>query len=302
MKTFRDEHAAKGQPQRRNSIRFTTYTLKYHEADWVSVEALTEHYVKATVEADITGDTATITTKNVTILGVDREAAEKVKLGDQVLPLRSAVKGLLPLVYFRHLESGWETLDYDQSLALIQNNARRKRPGLQGPIDDAFTGPFLCVRGTGKPWNDDVEKWAKTRLDTFSNEWSEFLRGDLPIKDDAKVTDDDVETHHLILFGDPGSNRLIARVLPELPLKWTKSRIDLSGEHDATRHVPALIAVNPLNRLKYVVTNSGHTFGSREFLGTNALLYPRLGDWAVLKIGEDEVVTSGYFDERWLSR
>jgi len=28
---------------------------------------------------------------------------------------------------------------------------------------------------------------------------------DLPIKDDSSVTDEDVETRHLILFGDPGS-------------------------------------------------------------------------------------------------
>ena len=302
LKTFRDEHAAKGQPIRRNVIKFTTYTLKYHEADWVSIEALNEHYAKTTVEADIAGDTATIVTQNVTILGVDREAAEKVKLGDQVLPLRSAVKGLLPLVYFHHLASGWETLDYDQSLALIQNNARRKRPNLQGPIDDAFTGPFLCVRGTGKPWNDGVDNWAKARLDRFAAEWSEFLRADLPIKDDSDLTDEDVETRHLILFGDPGSNRLIARVLPDLPLKWTKARITLSGDHDGATHAPALIAANPLNKLKYVVLNSGHTFGAREFVGTNALLYPRLGDWAVLKVGEESAVVSGYFDERWLAR
>ncbi len=304
LRTFRDEHAAKGQPARRDSIKFTTYTLKYHEAAWVSIEALTEHYVRATVEADIAGDTATITTRNVTILGVDREAAEEVRLGDQVLPLRRAVKGLLPLVYFRHLASGWETLDYDQSLALIRNNDRRKRPGLQGPIDDAFTGPFLCVRGTGKPWNDRADSWTQARLERFANEWSEFLRGDLPIKDDSDLTDDDVETHHLILFGDPGSNRLITRVLPDLPLKWTKTRITLSGEHDAATHLPALVAANPLNRLKYVVLNTGHTFGAREFLGTNALLYPRLGDWAVLRVGDDErpAVASGYFDERWLPR
>jgi pimeloyl-ACP methyl ester carboxylesterase len=302
LKAFRDDRAAKGQPERRKSLRFVTYTLKYNDAGWVSIEALKEHYAKATIEADIEGDTATIRAANVTILGVDREAADKVKFGEQVFPLQSAVKGLLPMVYFRLLDSGWEPLDYDQSIALIQNKAGRKRPNLQGPIDDAFTGPFLCVRGTGKPRNDAAETWAKARLDTFAAEWSEFLRGELPIKDDSAVTDEDVETKHLILFGDPGSNRLIARVVADLPMKWTKAHITLSGEHDAATHVPTLIAASPLNRLKYVVLNSGHTFGSRDFLGTNAMLYPRLGDWAVLKIGEDSAVASGYFDERWLSR
>ena len=34
-----------------------------------------------------------------------------------------------------------------------------KRPGLQGPIDDAFTSRFLCVRGTGKAWNPATQAW-----------------------------------------------------------------------------------------------------------------------------------------------
>ena len=28
----------------------------------------------------------------------------------------------------------------------------QKAPDLQGPIDDAFTGPFLCVRGSRPGW------------------------------------------------------------------------------------------------------------------------------------------------------
>ena len=28
-----------------------------------------------------------------------------------------------------------------------------KRPAVQGPIDDAFAAPFLCVRGTGQPFS-----------------------------------------------------------------------------------------------------------------------------------------------------
>src|SRR5205823_1943804 len=35
-----------------------------------------------------------------------------------------------------------------------------KRPGLQGPIDDAFTSRFLCVRGTGTPWTPTTRAWV----------------------------------------------------------------------------------------------------------------------------------------------
>jgi hypothetical protein len=129
----------------------------------------------------------------------------------------------------------------------------------------------------------------------------------LPKKRDVDVTPDDIASRHLILFGDPGSNSLIAQVLPGLPLKWTKKSITWAGkDYDASKHVPVLIYPSPLATDRYVVLNSGHTFRTADFQGTNALLYPRLGDHAILKLApskEDalhvEVVTAGLFDDFW---
>ena len=62
--------------------------------------------------------------------------------------------------------------------------------------------------------------------------------------------------------------------------------------------MPVLIYPNPLNPKRYVVINSGHTFGDEDFRGTNALLYPRLGDYSVVTPGGD-VKLSGFFNESW---
>ena len=104
---------------------------------------------------------------------------------------------------------------------------------MQGPIDDAFTGSFLCVKGTGKPLNPKVQAWADARLAQFDDDWNHGMRGQIRIKDDVDVTDQDIEENHLILFGDPGSNRLIARVLPSLPLGWTEAEVKLDGTFPA---------------------------------------------------------------------
>src|SRR4029079_16790837 len=88
-----------------------------------------------------------------------------------------------------------------------------KRPGLQGPIDDAFTAPFLCVRGTGKAWSPAVQAWSEASLRRFAYELHRYFRGELPIKDDTAVTEEDLRRYNLILFGDPGSNRWISRAL-----------------------------------------------------------------------------------------
>jgi hypothetical protein len=99
-------------------------------------------------------------------------------------------------------------------------------------------------------------------------------------------------------------------VLKDLPLAWNRSEVELAGRHRAADHAPVLIAPNPLNGHRYVVVNSGHTFREKELASLNYLLFPRLGDWAVLKVGarspanpseplEEEVLRSGFFDERW---
>ena len=184
-------------------------------------------------------------------------------------------------------------------------------PGLQGPIDDAFTTPFLCVRGTGTAWNPGAQSWATANLKQFASDWGRYFRGDLPIKDDTAVTPEDVRRYNLILFGDPGDNLWIRRVLPRLPLRWTRDEFTIgAARFTAADHLPLLIQPNPLSQGRYVVLNSGHTFHAKELSTLNYLLYPRLGDWAVVKVAgkgvespseptAEEVVLAGFFDEHW---
>ena len=190
---------------------------------------------------------------------------------------------------------------------LTQANA----PACRARIDDAFTSPFLCVRGTGQPWNAGVQTYADASLLRFADEWQHYFRGELPIKEDVAVTEADVRTKNLILFGDPGSNSWIAKVLPHLPLTWSKESLQLGGERlSSAEHVPTLIAPNPLAGAvsRYIVLNSGHTFRESELAKLNYLLFPRWGDWAVLKLDvnrpanapwEDNILRASYFDEQW---
>lgn len=301
LKEFRDDFTAEGRAEFPRSINFVTYSLKYPTDAWITIEAMREPYARTRVVGSIDGDVASVRTENVSAIAIARSAAETVVLDGQTFPLHPATDGRMPEVIFRKIASGWEPMGYADSRALQENVGRRKRPGLQGPIDDAFTGSFLCVRGTGQAWNPNVAAWSKSRLDRFAADWSEFLRGDLPIKDDKDVTPEDIATRHLILFGDPGSNTLIARTLIDLPLSWTRTEVGLGESYPSADHVPAIIVANPLNPRRYLVLNSGHTFGAADFRGTNALLYPRLGDWAVLRVGgnSESPAETGIFDASW---
>ena len=119
------------------------------------------------------------------------------------------------------------------------------------------------------------------------------------VRDDTQITDAEIAASNLILWGDPGSNKLLARIADKLPVRWTADSI-IAGKNrwPASTHAPILIYPNPLNPKRYVVINSGHTFGETELRGTNALLFPRLGDYAVL--GTDGAVAlAGLFHENW---
>ena len=304
LRAFHDAHEAKGEKAHPKRIRFVTYTTKYGRAAWLRIEQLGEHYKRAEIDAEIQGNKVVVhKAENVSLLAVDRHVAETIVLGGESFPLESAVRGLLPDVYFRKLDDAWKVLDYDQSRAFEKGDMPVKRRGLQGPIDDAFTGPFLCVKGTGTPWSPAVGRWSDSRLQTFVDDWSTSMRGEPRVKKDTEINADDIEENHLILFGDPGSNRLIEQVFKALPtLSWNRAEVVLKGEKfTAADHVPVLIAPNPLNPRRYVVINSGHTFGAEAFAGTNALLYPRLGDYAVFQTDgrNGTVKTSGFFDEGW---
>jgi hypothetical protein len=306
---------AKGRDEYPARVRFVTWTLKYPKCDWVEILGLERHYEKALVAAEKTEKGFSVKTTNVRTLHLTLPAgpvpsSTEVEIDGEKLKVRPWPLGGGYHVYLQRREGHWHS-PLPQRLFTERTQRLQKMAGLQGPIDDAFTGTFLCVVGTsgknGKGWHSQTAKYAEDNLERFQQEWSKYFRGVLPVKEDKEVTNEDIADKNLILFGDPSSNWLIEAILDGLPLTWTKDEITFNGKkYDAEKHVPVLIFPNPLNASRYVVLNSGHTFHAADFQKTNAMLYPRLGDYAILKLAptkEDplatEVVTAGLFDEYW---
>jgi predicted acyl esterase len=296
------EYAAKGIDHAPRHLHFVTWTLKYPRCHWLQVLGLDEHYARADLEARINSDGSVDVTeaKNIARFAILSPALQgptpQLRVGGQPVDLPNRAAQSVPRQTVIGKRDGrWVYLGERGAVKLVG-----KRPGLQGPIDDAFTTRFLCVRGTGQPWNSTAQAWAEASLQRFAHAWDRYFRGRLPVKNDSDVTEDDVRRCNLILFGDPGSNRWIAQVLPHLPLTWTKHELEIDGrKYAAADHVAVLIQPNPLAADRYVVLNSGHTFGEKELASLNYLLFPRLGDWAVLKMPSGEPISAGFFDEQW---
>jgi hypothetical protein len=287
-------------------VEFTTSTARYPDGGrlaWFALEHLRRHWEQAHVIAEVAGDRSiNVIVTNVTSFrlvhppGVSAGDVE-VRVNRQTLRVRGRAG----------TEGGFEAGFVMQGAKWRASRlpvTSGKRPGSQGPIDDAFMDRFLVVRPTAKAWNQAVADWADTALKHFVADWRAQFRGDLRIKDDTEVTDADLADSNLILWGDPGSNRLLARIVRRLPVRWTRRQIHVGQQtFDPATQVPAFICPNPLNPERYVVVNSGHTFAAWN--GTNARQTPRLPDWAVFSLtGPEgsEVAAAGFFDEAWQAR
>jgi poly(3-hydroxybutyrate) depolymerase len=306
------EIAAKGLDRKPRHVRFVTWTLKYSRCHWLQIEGLEEHYRRAELDARIAenGTIEVAEPKNVTRFAILPPAWQgtktRLRVASTTITLPASARTSLKAAIGRH-DGKWVFLGDADSLA-----PSGKRPGVQGPIDDAFTAPFLCVRGTGKAWHPSITLWAEASSRRFASEWKRYFRGELKMKDDTQVTEEDARSHNLVLFGDPGNNSWIRRVLAKLPVEWTPAELTLGKKHySAAQHVPLLIQPSPFAPARYVVFNSGHTFRESELASLNYLLFPRLGDWAVLRIDTgkseknpsqavtDRLVDTGFFDEQW---
>ncbi|MEW6303545.1 MAG: prolyl oligopeptidase family serine peptidase [Verrucomicrobiota bacterium] len=279
-------------------VSFVTYSLKYNQMHWVTIDAMEKHWEPARVDAEITAQSVKVTTRNVAA----------ITLSPQSRATRLAIDGKdfgIALGSFRKDNGIWN-VDAG-SVASVATPPLAKRHNLQGPIDDAFMDSFIMVRPTGQPLNAQAGKWADAEMKDAVFQWRRFFRGPARVKDDGAIDDDDIANNNLILWGDPSSNKVLARIADRLPIKWTARGIVVDGKtYDATKHAPVFIYPNPLNPSRYVVINSGFTFP--QFASTtNSQQTPKLPDWAILdlsvpvadRVHGKGVVAADFFGEKW---
>ncbi len=136
--------------------------------------------------------------------------------------------------------------------------------------------------------------------------WRDVFRGETRVVADRALTEAEIASHNLVLWGDPSSNAVLAKIVAQLPVKWDAKEIVFRGRtYDAKHHAPILVFPNPLNPARYVVLNSGITFRTEGY-GNNAHQTPKLPDWSIVDFRTapgprwpGKIVDAGFFDESW---
>ncbi len=291
-------------------VKFVTYTLRYSKMLWIELQGLEEHWERAQVEAEITDATSIqISTKNVRALSInmppglcplDNTLTPTVTIDGQALKPAGVFTDRSWNPHFRKSDDKWQIVSAPQGTQL------EKSPGLQGPIDDAFLDSFLMVLPSGRALNDHVEAWSSKEQQHAVTHWRNHFRGTARIKLDTQVTSEDIERHHLIIWGDPQSNLVMKRIATQLPIQWNQEGIRTHDKiYPTDKFVPVMVYPNPLNPHRYVVLNSGFTFREYDHLN-NARQVAKLPDWAIIDISHPvtprhpgKITDAGFFDEQW---
>ncbi|MFM8270865.1 MAG: prolyl oligopeptidase family serine peptidase [Gemmata sp.] len=296
-----DAAVARGKPAVPAEVKFVTYTLRYNQCAWLSVVRLEKHWEPATVSGTYRDDKVELKATGAAGLRVTLPAEPK--------------NGVL--INGARADGVWQKSGGGVSAWFEQTGGKAwggpgsalhvpKKPGLQGPIDDAFMDAFVMVRPTGKAANAKVGEWVEKEMKHAVDHWRKQFRGDARVKSDGELTDADIANSNLILWGDPKSNAVLAKVADKLPIKWTDKGVVVGKDtYDAATHAPVLIYPNPLNPEKYVVVNSGFTYREYDYLN-NARQAPKLPDYAIIDTATPpnarfpgKVVRGGFFGEKW---
>jgi hypothetical protein len=309
-----DAIAARGRDPLPRQVKFSTYTLRYNKSDWITLDALEEHWSKARIDARIIGDGIQATTTNISALTFEIRpglalftTAPQISIDGQNLTGKKLSSDRSWRTHLRKASGRWSVAASNRSDTLA------KRPGLQGPIDDAFMDSFILVVATGHSESREAQRGPspfdlRVRMETEHaiEHWRKQFRGEARVIRDTEVTPEHVESANLVLWGTPQSNAYLAKIAGRLPVRWENNEVRLADrKFSADKHLPVLIYPNPENPDRYIVLNSGFTFREYDYLN-NARQVAKLPDYAILDISvppnsryAGKVVTAGFFDETW---
>jgi len=239
-------------------VRYATWSLQWHQVYWVSIERMVEPALVARIEAAVKEDnTIEVTAKNV--------AAYALSLSDKLVDLTRPVRVLtngktsylgpfrpaLKIEVVRLPESRYaKTPETDGDiLAAVDRDLYHERPQVPGR-------PWLWVRPTGGT------QGQREALASHLPAWA---------VDDVKVTEAQLRTCSLYLFGGPGLNRLADRIARELPVRFAQGRFSIGEKvYDQPDQWVKFIHPNPFNPQRSVIVygfNDPVAAAKRDFWG-----------------------------------
>ena len=268
--------------------------LKYGSAYWVRMDRMEKTMVFATMEATIDAKARVFVTASgllqyTLVLTPQLVGSDEVSVlagGEEVYtgPTQEITVSAM-------LDESGNSIGWSADDALPRG--LRKTAKIEGPIGHAFTSKFLLVMGTMT--KADIPR-NREEAERFAFEWNGWMHANVSPVEDTSITEDDIATSNLTLFGTADSNSIIAAINDLLPVRIWNNRIVVgANEYEGNDYGLYMVFPNPLNPDRYVVISHGKIEGSGP---TN--LEGLSWGWPDYVVFDRTTVTGGYLPTAWV--
>jgi hypothetical protein len=254
-------------PQR---VLYTIESLGNQRAYWVKIDGRQDENLIGTIDASVDGQTIVVKTSNVD--------AYSLYLVQAPLDSNKPV----------------EIVENGQSLGLVTNRIFTKRTGkyvnaailknerLHGPVQDAFTDPYVVVWGSG---DQDIG------FSNVSERFAESLANGASCFADTNMPEELIESHNLILIGTAESNLWLSKICKDLPVQVEEGQIVAGGtSYDGPDMGFIFVYPNPINPNRYAVVFCGTS--SRAMMSISTA-YSQMKSLRPADVGVFEITKTG---------
>ncbi|TNF32849.1 MAG: hypothetical protein EP329_09160, partial [Deltaproteobacteria bacterium] len=289
-------------PETAKQPRLRTARYRWSKADWLRLDRLAREGRFGQLEGRVGTRELRVDTDNVDAfsilvsdLGDARDAprelvVDRQKLGEQPF------SGDLSLS--RGADGAWRLTDFPDV------PAGHKRAGVEGPIRDVWYDPLVVVYGTEDPLQTEANRLTAEAMKRYSP----WIAAEAPVLRDVDATAEDLRGRHVILIGNPRSNRWTRAAEAELPVRFEDHALVFAGERYEGDDVGISTAwPSPFDPDRTLVLHAGvgreGTLAARYLpeLAPDYLIYDgRLRrTWGDYLLGDREVLAGGFYDGTW---
>ncbi|MBX3272362.1 MAG: extensin family protein [Sandaracinaceae bacterium] len=240
-------------------VRVVTGDYRAARQHWVSVSRIARYPELARVRASAADGALRAETENVLELSFDLRDAPVGPSGTLAVSLDGAEVYSGPRLHLGHVA----TFSRESEGApwrvgfLPPAEGLEKVPGLAGPMSDAYHDEIVHVYGTRNP---RAEATLRRTAELGARGWpvGVWYLGQRVIRD-TEVTPELMRSAHLALYGSPGDNAVLDRMMESLPIRAEANAIALSNgrRFEGTQLGARYVYPNPEAPNRYVLVHLG---------------------------------------------
>lgn len=197
------------------TISYITNEPRHAEGYWARIDGFAEYGKPARMEISVDGQQIDVKAENVTTLTltppqqvIDLTKEFSVVLNGEAVDVSPNAEGQLILTV---------------NPPMVHDGPVKATGKPSGPAGDVWARPFLVAYRSG-------EEAARKAAEGWCAQWESTHEGKMKARPDTEITEDELKTRGLFLFGSPTEGTPAQRALANLPVSAQADRVSLAGK------------------------------------------------------------------------